>query len=679
MKTQLLSLSKIFTERILRIPDYQRGYAWSEKELRDFWNDLVQLEDNKNHYTGVLTLEDVTEQITKQWHDDIWVINSKNYAPYYVVDGQQRLTTAIILVQAIIEYVPQNQKLNFTPIEEIQKKFIFETKDEGISRSYLFGYEKDNPSYEFLKTKIFKEKSDSSLPIQETIYTHNLEFAKKFFTDNLTEMTFEQVEKLYKKLTQQFLFNIYAISEDVDVFVAFETMNNRGKPLSYLELLKNRLIYITTKFKSDEYEKQTLRNAINESWKSVYHYLGRNKEKIYGDDVFLNHHFSLYFSDFIEQNGRFLRTYRQEPYFVAAREAGAGEVLLEKIFTPKNISGINPNVDQQNELTISKIFNYVRSLKDSIETWYYILNPRSSNYSDKEILWLEKFTRLPNSALLTIAPMIMLFYQKEKEELRRISFLKSLERLMFVTMSARFSYMIDFDQSRLSQEIRKLGKGEISTNELITWMDESADKILDQPEFLERMIAAMKNNSGFYRWFGIKYFMYEYELSLKIKAKNYREKLIWEKFSDNDFGEFLLFEEDKRDYHTIEHIYPQNPRKLCWTEKYKKYSDKEKRLLRNSLGNLVPLSEPKNNALENDCFEDKKGKNGSLVGFKYGSLSENELATYEDWTAKEILERGIKLLEFWEKRWNFKIGDKKDKAKFLHIEFVIEKEKIQID
>jgi len=610
MKTQLLSLSKIFTERILRIPDYQRGYAWSEKELRDFWNDLVQLEDNKNHYTGVLTLEDVTEQITKQWQDDAWIINYKNYAPYYVVDGQQRLTTAIILVQAIIEYVPQDQKLNFTPIEEIQKKFIYETKDEGISRSYLFGYEKDNPSYEFLKTKIFKEKSDSSLPIQETIYTHNLEFAKKFFTDNLTKMTFNQVEKLYKKLTQQFLFNIYAISEDVDVFVAFETMNNRGKPLSYLELLKNRLIYITTKFKSDEYEKQTLRNAINESWKSVYHYLGRNKEKIYGDDVFLNHHFSLYFADFIEQNGRYLREFRREPYFVTTHEVGAGEVLLEKIFTPKNISEINPDVDQKDELTISKIFNYVRDLKDSIEIWYYILNPHSSNYSDKEIFWLEKFTRLPNSALLLITPMIMLFYQKEKEEQYRIRFLKSLERFMFVTMSARFSYIIDFDQPRLSQEIRKYGKGEISTNGLVTWMDESIDTVLGQPEFLERMIAGMKNNAGFYRWHGIKYFMYEYEMSLKIKAKNYREKLIWEKFSDYDLGEFSVFEEDKRDYHTIEHIYPQNPRKLCWTEKYKNYSDKEKRLLRNSLGNLVPLSEPKNNALENDCFEDKKGKMG---------------------------------------------------------------------
>jgi len=211
MKTQLLSVSKIFTERILRIPDYQRGYAWTEKELRDFWNDLIQLENEKNHYTGVLTLEDVPDSQVSQWQDDLWIIQSKNYAPYYVVDGQQRLTTTIILIQAIIECIPENTRLNFTTAQEIKKKFIFDTKDEGISRSYLFGYEKDNPSYEFLKTQIFLENSDSSLPVQETIYTYNLEFAKKYFLKNLKELTLERIETLYRKLTQNFLFNIYAI------------------------------------------------------------------------------------------------------------------------------------------------------------------------------------------------------------------------------------------------------------------------------------------------------------------------------------------------------------------------------------------------------------------------------------------------------------------------------------
>jgi uncharacterized protein with ParB-like and HNH nuclease domain len=103
MESNLFSISKIFTERLFRIPDYQRGYAWTEKQLKDFWNDLVQLDPDKNHYTGVLTLEDVPSEKEREWSDDAWIIEHKSFYPYYIVDGQQRLTTSIILIKSILE------------------------------------------------------------------------------------------------------------------------------------------------------------------------------------------------------------------------------------------------------------------------------------------------------------------------------------------------------------------------------------------------------------------------------------------------------------------------------------------------------------------------------------------------------------------------------------------------
>ena len=266
METTLQSLSKIFTEKIYRIPDYQRGYAWTEKQLKDFWNDLLQLEEGKNHYIGVLTVEEVAKENYSKWEDDTWIIESKSYQPLYIVDGQQRLTTSIILIQAITELIPEGKKLNYNTSQEIRKKFIFESKDEGISRSYIFGYEKDNPSYDYLKSKVFNEELEDFSSAPETIYTNNLEKAKAFFKEMLSTLKFEEVELLYKKLTQNFLFNSYAISSDIDVFIAFETMNNRGKPLSYLELLKNRLIYLSTKFNVNDSEKNRLRKRINECW-----------------------------------------------------------------------------------------------------------------------------------------------------------------------------------------------------------------------------------------------------------------------------------------------------------------------------------------------------------------------------------------------------------------------------
>ncbi len=183
MKTTLSSISKIFTEKLLRIPDYQRGYAWRERQLKDFWNDIQQLDNDKNHYVGVLTLENVPEEKYNLWNDDIWIIESKSFDPYYIVDGQQRLTTTIILIQSIIDRIGKDGILNYTGTNEIIKKFIYESKDGGISKSYIFGYEADNPSHEFLKKNIFQDTSDNSDLVQETIYTHNLEYAKQFFTE----------------------------------------------------------------------------------------------------------------------------------------------------------------------------------------------------------------------------------------------------------------------------------------------------------------------------------------------------------------------------------------------------------------------------------------------------------------------------------------------------------------
>ena len=47
MKKDLISLSQLFTESIYRIPDYQRGYAWRNEQLEDFWDDLMNLQNDR--------------------------------------------------------------------------------------------------------------------------------------------------------------------------------------------------------------------------------------------------------------------------------------------------------------------------------------------------------------------------------------------------------------------------------------------------------------------------------------------------------------------------------------------------------------------------------------------------------------------------------------------------------
>lgn len=54
---ELSSLDEIFTRKIFRIPDYQRGYAWKYEQLRDFWEDVVNLQEDREHYLGLLTIK----------------------------------------------------------------------------------------------------------------------------------------------------------------------------------------------------------------------------------------------------------------------------------------------------------------------------------------------------------------------------------------------------------------------------------------------------------------------------------------------------------------------------------------------------------------------------------------------------------------------------------------------
>ncbi|MCB9064921.1 MAG: DUF262 domain-containing protein [Chitinophagales bacterium] len=112
----LKSVHEIFTNRILRIPAYQRGYAWSNNkpvkvgdkeslknvkgQLKDLWDDLINIPDDKWHYTGLLTLVEVKPCEYE------WLPNHKQYS---IVDGQQRITSILILLSVIIKEAHKKQ------------------------------------------------------------------------------------------------------------------------------------------------------------------------------------------------------------------------------------------------------------------------------------------------------------------------------------------------------------------------------------------------------------------------------------------------------------------------------------------------------------------------------------------------------------------------------------------
>lgn len=633
--SKLLSLSEIFNQKIFRIPDFQRGYSWGKSQLDDFWEDLQNLKEDKVHYTGLLTVEEIKKQDVvglEKWNDDLWLLE-KGLSAYYVIDGQQRLTTSIILIYEILKRFADDEGVNFDTKQSWESKFLFKEFGENY-KSFVFGYEKDNPSDEFFKTKVLEQKSSYSDKVPEqTLYTANLKAAKAFFKKRLEFVEKTDLESLFKKVVNKLKFNFYEIDEELDVYVTFETMNNRGKSLSNLELLKNRLIYLSTLLNDDLETRKRLRRDINESWKTIYEFLGKNKDNPLDDDGFLHNHWIMYFK-----------------YDRSQSDAYANFLLHQKFTAKAVISG---------ELSFNQIKNYIDSLSESVKMWFYIFNIEFSNYSDETKEWVQKLNRLGMSAF---PPLFMAAMNVEKDETKLLKLFKSAENFIFLVFRLsqrpsntknshfyRLSNMLYFahdfwgggstDIDKVIGNISWLEQGYNGDEEYVGWFD------LEKFESYIKELA--QKDQGFYSWNGLRYFLYEYELHLQDKAKG-NTKINWTDFNKRK----------KED--TIEHIYPQTPKDNCWKEAFKTSDKKGKKALLNSLGNLLLLCQSKNSELQNKCFSYKKShknREDNETGYYNGSYSEIEVSTFENWTAKEITERGMRMLKFLENRWNVDMKD----------------------
>ena len=627
---KLQKLTEIFNDKFFRIPDFQRGYSWQKVQLEDFWEDLMNLKESRIHYTGLLTVEPIPE--VKIQKDDLWLLDA-GYTAYYLIDGQQRLTTSIILINEILNQFVNDENINHRKKSEWNNRFLFLSNKEDY-KSYIFGYEHDNPSDEYFKTSILGQASSSADKVPETLYTYNLKRAKDFFKKKLGDYEGLEIGEIFKKLITGFRFNLYEIDNELDVYVTFETMNNRGKRLSNLELLKNRLIYLSTLLNVEDKTKEELRKDINETWKTIYEYLGKNKDNPMDDDEFLKNHWIMYFK------------------YDRKESASYAKFLLNEKFTAQNAI--------KKEIVFADIKEYIDSLSKCIKSWFYLFNPQFSKYKDEIKEWIGKLNRLDMSAF---PPLFMAAMTKCSEE-ELLQLFKSAERFIFLvfrlsqrrsnTENSYFyrlarSFYFGEELTMIESVIAKIGHKTDDDNE--GWFD------------LKKFDSYIKDQygkeEGFYTWNGLKYFLYEYELYLQQKAEGDR-KISWIEFNKRK----------KED--TIEHIYPQTATDHCWTSVFDKYEEVEKKVLLHSLGNLVLLSRSKNSILQNKCFDLKKkdtGKDGNVIGFYNGSYSEIEVAGYDIWTPAEIEARGKKMLDFLDERWRVNIKSWEEKWRMKEGEF----------
>ena len=141
-------------------------------------------------------------------------------------------------------------------------------------------------------------------------------------------------------------------------------MNNRGKQLTILEKLKNRLLFLATKLNNETDEIAVLSNKINDAWRNIYDYLGKNPDGVLDEDEFLSAHLSLYrkpadytFSETLAEQKVFEMFCNRSQNYLLDYTRGQGE-----------------DAKREDAVDYKKIQDYVLDISQFVEFWYKAVN-----------------------------------------------------------------------------------------------------------------------------------------------------------------------------------------------------------------------------------------------------------------------------------------------------------------
>ncbi len=271
---ELLDLDGVIEKGVFEIPSYQRGYAWQEEQLKDFWNDLEHVSKlgNQFHYMHSLTLRELENELES--------------SAFEIIDGQQRLATSLILL-GLLAKTTQNKDPKYSLIN---LEPILSYKYYGLSEAF----------------RAITEEEKDLKAFKTSFYAKNLIEAYAFFKEKINDTPVETLEKMFDALIKKMLFSVVGLNDSrIDPFSSFETINNRGKDLSTLELLKNRLHFVAHKI-CDEGDLENLQNEINDTYTRIYHDLGQFEDNHLED--FLKHFVAYYYGEKSKFKERLLNT-----------------------------------------------------------------------------------------------------------------------------------------------------------------------------------------------------------------------------------------------------------------------------------------------------------------------------------------------------------------------------------
>lgn len=594
------------------VPEYQRGYAWGEEQWCALWEDAknVMERSHREHYAGAMMVSASESDTSGQVDAEL-------------IDGQQRWTSIALMLKALGD---DAHSVKYRENDALQTYFDY----------YIL-------SQQHLSPRLAEYRS---------YYTRNLETAAEYFFNRAKALDEEQRQRLIEVLLHRFKIFVLGIQPSFDVHVAFETINNRGKPLSTLEKLKNRLIYLAANA-SDHAAGADATAEVHRCWKGIYKWLGQG-HRLLDDDEFLRAHALGWF-----------------------RHERRADWLGSQLF--------NEEFSAHTEVEPGEISRYVRSLEHAALWWHRLNEPTlmpgsiarqltalqrtSSSSSRPLLLWalmrlagqFPKMNVDPKSETIWCTPFEYLTRQAERFA---VLVILANERLANLGQSDihRSAYALAHPGEPLYPNnaalvppappldaVRFAGR---HMHALVSNRVGSSDELRDsafswggyfEVERVRTVVAErLSKGTGFYNWQFGKLLIYLWEERLRGE-KGLPEKRSWETISWDE---------------SVEHIYPQTPH-AEW-DSYIRFDGRSsgniRRAVTNSLGNLLLLSSRRNSSLSNNPYQTVDSTSGKAERYKHGSYSEVQVAVLcKQWTAVHIAARGIAMWRHAQKTWDFEL------------------------
>ena len=248
---------------IYKVPLFQRDYSWTVDELDDLWQDiLVVLNGGEEaHYMGYLVLQ------------------TSDNRSFDIIDGQQRLTTLSILVLAVLKNLKKLVDANIEAdknqqrMNQLRNAYIGFLDPVTLVPKSKLSLNRNNDS--FYQTHLVPlERLPKRLNVSENLLKKAFEWIsnrieQKYGASNKGE----DLALVIESLSDRLFFTVITVTEELNAFKVFETLNARGVKLSPTDLLKNYLFSVV--YKDGAHESEI--NSLDRRWGKIVDNLGGEK------------------------------------------------------------------------------------------------------------------------------------------------------------------------------------------------------------------------------------------------------------------------------------------------------------------------------------------------------------------------------------------------------------------